>query len=60
MANKIIGLGEVLFDVLPEGAKLGGAPANFAYHIGQFGFDAMAVSAVGNDALGARALMMSD
>lgn len=60
MANKIIGLGEVLFDVLPEGAKLGGAPANFAYHIGQFGFDAMAVSAVGNDALGARALRQFD
>ena len=36
MANKryVVGLGEVLWDVLPEGKKLGGAPANFAYHAG--------------------------
>lgn len=54
--RQIIGLGEVLYDVLPEGAKLGGAPANFAYHASQFGFPAMAVSAVGNDALGDQAL----
>ena len=32
----VVGLGEVLWDVLPEGKKLGGAPANFAYHAGQF------------------------
>jgi fructokinase len=38
--------------MLPEGAKLGGAPANFAYHAGQFGHPAMAVSALGNDELG--------
>ena len=50
--KKIIGLGEVLYDVLPQGAKLGGAPANFAYHASQFGYEAVAVSAVGNDALG--------
>ena len=31
----VVGLGEVLWDVLPEGKKLGGAPANFAYHAGQ-------------------------
>lgn len=60
MTRKIIGLGEVLYDVLPEGAKLGGAPANFAYHASQFGFDAMAVSAVGNDALGDLALKTFD
>lgn len=58
--RQIIGLGEVLYDVLPEGAKLGGAPANFAYHASQFGFDAMAVSAVGNDALGDQALETFD
>lgn len=45
----------MLYDVLPEGAKLGGAPANFAYHVSQFGFDAMAISAVGDDILGERA-----
>lgn len=60
MTRKIIGLGEVLYDVLPEGAKLGGAPANFAYHASQFGFDAMAVSAVGNDALADDALQTFD
>ena len=53
MNNKIIvGLGEALWDCLPEGRKIGGAPANFAYHASQFGFEAYAVSAVGNDALG--------
>lgn len=52
MKNKIVGLGEALWDVLPEGKKLGGAPANFAYHVAQFGLDSMAVSAIGNDKLG--------
>ena len=51
--NKVIaGLGEVLWDCLPEGRKLGGAPANFAYHASQFGFPAYAISAIGNDELG--------
>lgn len=60
MSRTIIGLGEVLYDVLPEGAKLGGAPANFAYHVSQFGYNAMAISAVGNDALGDQALKTFD
>lgn len=49
----VVGLGEVLWDVLPEGKKLGGAPANFAYHAGQFlGSDnTIAISALGKDAL---------
>ena len=51
--NNIIGvMGEALWDVLPEGKKIGGAPANFAYHVSQFGFDSRVVSAVGNDDLG--------
>ncbi len=45
-------MGEALWDVLPEGKKIGGAPANFAYHVSQFGLPSMAVSAVGDDALG--------
>ena len=49
MKDIIVGLGEALWDVLPDGKKLGGAPANFAYHAGQFGFDSVAVSAVGDD-----------
>ncbi len=48
----VIGIGEALFDCLPEGKKLGGAPANFAYMAGQFGLDTMAVSAIGDDELG--------
>ena len=47
----VVGLGEALWDVLPEGKKLGGAPANFAYHAGQFGLDTIAISALGEDAL---------
>ena len=52
MNNIIVGLGEALWDMLPEGKKIGGAPANFAYHVSQFGFDSCVVSAIGNDALG--------
>ena len=50
--NYVIGLGEALFDCLPIGRKLGGAPANFAYHVSQFGFDSCAISAIGDDELG--------
>ena len=48
----VVGLGEALWDKLPAGKKLGGAPANFAYHAGQFGLRSCVVSAVGDDALG--------
>ena len=48
MKQIIVGLGEALWDVLPEGAKLGGAPANFAYHTSQFGYEAVAISALGH------------
>lgn len=50
--QSVIGIGEALFDVLPEGKKLGGAPANFAYHVSQFGLNSCAVSAMGDDELG--------
>lgn len=50
--QSVVGIGEALFDVLPEGKKLGGAPANFAYHVSQFGLDSCAVSAMGKDELG--------
>ncbi len=49
--NYVVGLGEALWDMLPEGKKLGGAPANFAYHASQFGLNTIAVSALGKDAL---------
>lgn len=48
----IVGLGEILWDVFPDKKVLGGAPANFAYHISQFGYDGYAVSAIGHDQLG--------
>ena len=52
MNDIIVGMGEALWDVLPEGKKIGGAPANFAYHVSQFGLPSCVVSAVGDDALG--------
>ena len=48
----VVGLGEILWDCLPEGKKLGGAPANFAFHAGLLGAETIAVSAIGKDALG--------
>ncbi len=52
MKKYVIGIGEALFDCLPEGRKLGGAPANFAYHVSQFGLNGCAISAIGADELG--------
>lgn len=52
MKNIVVGLGEILWDVFPERKVLGGAPANFAYHASQFGFNGYAVSAIGDDLLG--------
>ena len=48
----VIGLGEVLWDLLPDGKQLGGAPANFAYHAHALGADAWPITRVGADALG--------
>lgn len=50
--TSVVGIGELLWDVLPEGKKLGGAPANFAYHVSQLGISSCAISAVGDDQLG--------
>jgi fructokinase len=52
----VLGVGEVLWDLLPGGKQLGGAPANFAYHARALGADALTVSRVGVDALGQEAL----
>ena len=54
MKDYIVGLGEILFDCLPDGKKLGGAPANFAYHVSNFGLEGIAVSAIGKDEDGLR------
>lgn len=52
MNQFVVGLGEVLWDLFPKGKRLGGAPANFAYHAAQFGHEGLVVSAVGLDRLG--------
>lgn len=52
----VVGIGEALWDLLPEGKKIGGAPANFAYHVSQLGLSSCVVSAVGEDALGSEIL----
>lgn len=52
MNEIVVGMGEALWDVLPEGKKIGGAPANFAYHVSQFGLPSCVVSAIGDDSLG--------
>jgi fructokinase len=46
---KVVGIGEVLWDLLPGGRQLGGAPANFAYHAHALGAEARVVSRVGSD-----------
>ncbi len=48
----VIGAGEVLWDMLPGGKQLGGAPANFAWHASQLGGQGIVYSAVGKDQLG--------
>jgi fructokinase len=54
----ILGVGELLWDILPEGARLGGAPANFSVMTGRLGDHAAILSRVGRDHLGRRALEM--
>ena len=48
----IIGIGELLWDMLPSGKKAGGAPINFVYHASRMGAESYAISAVGKDLLG--------
>jgi fructokinase len=48
----VVGLGEMLWDLLPSGKQLGGAPANFAYMTALLGDHALVASRVGKDRLG--------
>ena len=50
----VVGIGELLWDVLPTGKRAGGAPINFVYHATQLGAEGYAVSAVGMTCLGRR------
>ena len=52
MSFKILGIGEVLWDLLPSGPQLGGAPGNFAYHAHALGASACVVTRVGDDNFG--------
>ena len=56
----VIGIGEVLWDLLPDGKMLGGAPINFAYHASQLGAVGVAISSVGNDELGSEIMKSVD
>jgi fructokinase len=56
MSFEVVGIGEVLWDLLPAGPQLGGAPANFAYHARQLGAKAQVITRVGNDERGLRVL----
>ena len=55
-AYTLVGLGEVLWDMLPGGKQLGGAPANFAYHANALGATGIVASCIGTDDLGAEML----
>ncbi len=47
MRDRIVGVGEVLWDVFPDGPRFGGAPANFACHASGLGAEVALLSAVG-------------
>ncbi|MHC4645635.1 MAG: carbohydrate kinase family protein [Planctomycetota bacterium] len=55
-----VGLGEILWDMLPAGKQLGGAPANFAYHAQALGAQGVVVSCVGDDELGQEIITLLD
>ena len=56
MRYKLVGIGELLWDLLPGGRHLGGAPGNFVYHARSLGADARLISRIGADDLGREAL----
>lgn len=53
--SKIVAYGEILWDILPSGKVLGGAPANFIFRLSSFGDQGTLISRLGNDELGRRA-----
>jgi fructokinase len=56
MAFRVVGIGEILWDLLPSGKQLGGAPANFACHAHAIGAESCLISRVGDDDLGREVL----
>jgi fructokinase len=60
MKKILVGIGEILWDLLPSGKQLGGAPANFASHASLLGEEGIVVSCIGNDDLGKEILIQLD
>lgn len=56
----VVGIGELLWDMLPTGKKVGGAPINFVYHATQVGAKGYAISAIGDDEMGTEILKELD
>ncbi len=56
----VVGIGELLWDVLPTGKRAGGAPINFVYHATRMGAEGYAISAVGNDVSGTEIIQELD
>src|SRR5210317_1985380 len=56
----VAGIGELLWDILPDGKQLGGAPCNFAYHALQAGCEAFVISSVGADEEGEEILQLME
>ena len=56
----VVGIGEILWDLLPAGKQLGGAPTNFAYHANALGAHGIVAGCVGDDALGREILQRLD
>jgi len=50
--SHIVSIGEVLWDIMPSGKKLGGAPANFVFHTQNLGVSSIIISAIGDDLSG--------
>jgi len=60
MAGSVICFGEVLWDVFPDGEKIGGAPLNVALRLNSMGINTSIASKIGNDELGKRLLEFVD
>ena len=56
--KKVICYGEVLWDLFPEGKKLGGAPLNVALRMKSWGINSQIISGIGNDSLGTEILSL--
>lgn len=54
--KKVVGIGEIVWDMFPDGSVLGGAPLNFAFVAGELGCEPVIISAVGKDELAEQTL----